>query len=409
MTKEQKAAREFAEKWKGHGAEKQESQLFWLELLEKVLGAQHPTDFVRFEEKVKLSNTSFIDIMVPATHTMIEQKSIGKELGEPIKQSDGTWLTPFQQAKRYAIELPYSDRPRWIVICNFRQFDIYDMQRPNDPPTRVELANLEKDWTCLRFITDVASTRVQKEMELSRAAGELVGKIYDALLPCYGAHPTDADYQDLNKLIVRLVFCFYAEDAGLFGRHDQFHDYMASYAPMHFSEGLGRLFSVLDKKQEERPRFLEPNLRAFPYVNGSLFTEELAIPPMDETVRRLILEEGCGFDWSKISPTIFGAIFESTLNPATRRQGGMHYTSIENIHKVIDPLFLDAYRAQYQAAMQNQELAVRRRKLRHLQQELGRGRYFDRITMTMMRSTARESTDFAGFSKKAEVRRELSA
>ena len=217
MSKESNAAKAFAAKWKGQGAEKQQSQLFWLELMEKVLGAEHPTDLVRFEEKVKLSNTSFIDIMVPSTHTMIEQKSIGKELSEPIKQSDGTLLTPFQQAKRYAIELPYSERPRWIVICNFRQFDIYDMERPNDPPTHVELANLEKDWTCLRFITDTTSTRIQKEMDLSREAGQLVGKIYDALLPCYGDHPSAQDYQDLNKLIVRLVFCFYAEDADLFG------------------------------------------------------------------------------------------------------------------------------------------------------------------------------------------------
>ncbi len=310
MSKESTAAKAFAAKWQGRGAEKQESQRFWLELMEKVLGAEHPTDMVRFEEKVKLSHTSFIDIMIPATHTMIEQKGITKELDEPIKQSDGTMLTPFQQAKRYAIELPYSERPRWIVICNFRQFGIYDMERPNDPPTRVELANLEKDWTCLRFLTDVTSTRVQKEMELSRAAGTLVGKIYDALLPAYGAQPTAKDYQDLNKLIVRLVFCFYAEDAGLFGKHEQFRDYMASFHPSHFRAGLIELFKVLDQKPEERDRFLEPALAAFPYVNGSLFTEAVPVPPIDDATRHLILDEGCGFDWSKISPTIFGVVYQ---------------------------------------------------------------------------------------------------
>ena len=377
MSKESNAAKAFAAKWKGQGAEKQQSQLFWLELMEKVLGAEHPTDLVRFEEKVKLSNTSFIDIMVPSTHTMIEQKSIGKELSESIKQSDGTLLTPFQQAKRYAIELPYSERPRWIVICNFRQFDIYDMERPNDPPTHVELADLEKDWTCLRFITDTTSTRIQKEMDLSREAGQLVGKIYDALLPCYGDHPSAQDYQDLNKLIVRLVFCFYAEDADLFGKHDQFHDYMASFAPKHFRTGLMELFKVLDQKEEARDRFMEPELAAFPYVNGSLFTENVPVPPISEDVRLLILDEGCAFDWSKISPTIFGAIFESTLNPATRRAGGMHYTSIENIHKVIDPLFLDGYRAAYAAAMQEKQPKRRHEKLRDLQEALGRGKYFD--------------------------------
>ena len=310
MSKESNAAKAFAAKWKGQGAEKQQSQLFWLELMEKVLGAPHPMDLVRFEEKVKLSHTSFIDIMVPSTHTMIEQKGITKELSEPIKQSDGTMLTPFQQAKRYAIELPYSERPRWIVICNFRQFDIYDMERPNDPPTRVELANLEKDWTCLRFITDVTSTRVQKEMELSRAAGQLVGKIYDALLPAYGDAPTAKDLQDLNKLIVRLVFCFYAEDAELFGKHAMFHDYMATFHPAHFRAGLIELFKVLDQRPEERDRFLEPALAAFPYVNGSLFTEAVPVPPMDDATRHLILDEGCGFDWSKISPTIFGEKYQ---------------------------------------------------------------------------------------------------
>ena len=377
MTKEAKAARAFAAKWKGHGEEKQESQRFWLELLEKVLGAEHVMDLVRFEERVRLSHTSFIDIMVPATHTMIEQKSAKKELDEPIRQADGTKLTPFQQAKRYSAELPYSERPRWIVVCNFRQFDIYDMERPNDAPTRVELENLEKDWTCLRFITDTKSTRIQKEMELSRAAGELVGKIYDALLPCYGAEPSAQDAEDLNKLIVRLVFCFYAEDAGLFGKHDMFHDYMEGFAPKHFRRGLMDLFAVFDQKPEERDRFLDEDMAAFPYVNGSLFTEEVPVPPISESVRQLILDEGCGFDWSNISPTIFGAIFESTLNPATRRAGGMHYTSPENIHKVIDPLFLDGYRAQFETAMQEKQLGKRMQKLKELQKELARGQYFD--------------------------------
>lgn len=377
MSKESKAAKAFAAKWKGKGAEKQQSQLFWLGLMEDVLGAENARNLVRFEEKVKLSHTSFIDILVPSTHTMIEQKSIGKELNEPILQADGTKLTPFQQAKRYSAELPYSERPRWIVVCNFRQFDIYDMERPNDAPTRVELENLEKDWTCLRFITDTKSTRIQKEMELSRAAGELVGKIYDALLPCYGANPTAQDAEDLNKLIVRLVFCFYAEDAGLFGKHDMFHDYMEGFAPKHFREGLIGLFRVLDEPVNRRDRFMDEDLAAFPYVNGSLFTEEVPVPPISESVRRLILDEGCGFDWSNISPTIFGAIFESTLNPATRRAGGMHYTSIENIHKVIDPLFLDEYRAQFEAAMQEKQLGTRMRRLKELQTALGKGAYFD--------------------------------
>ena len=377
MNKEQKAAQAFARKWAGRGEEKQESQIFWMELLQKVLGVEHPTDLVKFEERVRLSHTSFIDIMIPSTHTMIEQKSYKKELDEPIKQSDGTLLKPFEQAKRYSAALPYSERPRWIVICNFRQFDLYDMERPNDAPTRVELADFQKDYACLKVIVDRQSTRIQKEMDLSREAGTLVGKIYDALLPAYGPEPTAQDYQDLNKLIVRLVFCFYAEDADLFGKKDMFHDYLASFMPEHFRTGLMELFKVLDQKPEERDRFLEDRLKAFPYVNGSLFTETIPVPPTNEATRRLILEDGCGFDWSQISPTIFGAIFESSLNPETRRRGGMHYTSIENIHKVIDPLFLDDYKAQYEAAMQETNDKKRIQKLKELQDALASGKYFD--------------------------------
>ena len=377
MNKEQKAAQAFARKWAGRGEEKQESQIFWMELLQKVLGVEHPTDLVKFEERVRLSHTSFIDIMIPSTHTMIEQKSYKKELDEPIKQSDGTLLKPFEQAKRYSAALPYSERPRWIVICNFRQFDLYDMERPNDAPTRVELADFQKDYACLKVIVDRQSTRIQKEMDLSREAGTLVGKIYDALLPAYGPEPTAQDYQDLNKLIVRLVFCFYAEDADLFGKKDMFHDYLASFMPEHFRTGLMELFKVLDQKPEERDRFLEDRLKAFPYVNGSLFTETIPVPPINEATRRLILEDGCGFDWSQISPTIFGAIFESSLNPETRRRGGMHYTSIENIHKVIDPLFLDGYKERFHEAMQEKQTKRRIERLRDLQRDLGRGQYFD--------------------------------
>lgn len=409
MNKEQKAAQAFARKWAGRGEEKQESQIFWMELLQKVLGVEHPTDLVKFEERVRLSHTSFIDIMIPSTHTMIEQKSYKKELDEPIKQSDGTLLKPFGQAKRYSAALPYSERPRWIVICNFRQFDLYDMERPNDAPTRVELADFQKDYACLKVIVDRQSTRIQKEMDLSREAGTLVGKIYDALLPAYGPEPTAQDYQDLNKLIVRLVFCFYAEDADLFGKKDMFHDYLASFMPEHFRTGLMELFKVLDQKPEERDRFLEDRLKAFPYVNGSLFTETIPVPPINEATRRLILEDGCGFDWSQISPTIFGAIFESSLNPETRRRGGMHYTSIENIHKVIDPLFLDDYKAQYEAAMQETNDKKRIQKLKELQDALASGKYFDKMTTAMIRSEARERLGIKGFSAERLESREVAA
>lgn len=377
MDQRAKNASDFAKRWAGIGDEKQDSQRFWIDLLQNVYGVAQPADFVRFEQRVKLSHTSFIDVMIPATHTMIEQKSLGKDLNAPIKQSDGTFLKPFEQAKRYAAALPYSERPRWIVSCNFSDFQVYDMERPNDEPQHIELKNLGKEYYRLNFMVDVRDSHIEKEMELSRKAGELVGKIYNALLPCYGPKPSDKDLQDLNKFIVRLVFCFYAEDAGLFNRKSMFHDYMESFNPSHFRSGLTELFEVLDQPEAERDRFIDPHLAEFPYVNGSLFTEEVPIPLINESTRKLILEQGCGFDWSGISPTIFGAIFESTLNPETRRHGGMHYTSIENIHKVIDPLFLDDYKAKFHTAMEEKQMKRRIAKLKALQEELASGRYFD--------------------------------
>lgn len=382
MTKveQQAAAKDFAEKWQGHGDEKQDSQRFWIELLQKVYGVEDPASFVRFETRVKLSHTSFIDVMIPATHTMIEQKSMGKDLNAPIKQSDGTLLKPSEQAKRYAAALPYSERPRWIISCNFQQFQIFDMERPNDDPQIVELANLPTEYYRLQFMVDVKDSHIQKEMEISKSAGDLVARLYNALLPLYQKAPQLTNEQAteyLNKLCVRLVFCLYAEDAGLFGKRNMFHDYLEDYRPQHFSKALSDLFAVLDTKAEDRDPFLEEGLAQFPYVNGSLFAEKVPVPPMDEETRRLILKDACTFDWSQISPTIFGAIFESTLNPDTRRHGGMHYTSIENIHKAIDPLFLDEYKEKFQEAMNETVLKKRTAKLKALQDELAAGQFFD--------------------------------
>lgn len=374
---QKKAAKEFAKRWEGIGDEKQDSQRFWIDLLQNVYEVEDPTNFVRFEQRVKLEHTSFIDVMIPATHTMIEQKSLGKDLNAPIKQSDGTLLTPGQQARRYAAALPYSERPRWIISCNFKEFQVYDMERPNDDPERIELKNLGTEYYRLQFMVDVTSSHIAREMDISRDAGTLVGKLYNVLLPAYGDTPSKKDLQDLNKLIVRLVFCLYAEDAGIFGRRNMFHDFLATYKAEEVRRALTDLFKVLDQKQEERDRFLEKKYADFPYVNGSLFSEVVPIPPLDETAYELLVNEACDFDWAQISPTIFGAIFESTLNPDTRRKGGMHYTSIENIHKVIDPLFLDDYREKFHVAMEEKTLKRRLFRLKELQKELASGRYFD--------------------------------
>lgn len=372
-------AKAFAAKWKGRGYEKGESQKFWMELLHSVYGVANPADLLVFEQPVMLDHTSFIDVMIPSTHVMIEQKSLGKSLTDPIRQSDGTLLKPIEQARRYAAALPYSERPRWIVSSNFAQFLVYDMETPNAEPQEILLENLEREAYRLNFLVDVGDEHIAREMEVSIKAGELVGRLYDALAKEYRDMSDPHSQQSLNILCVRLVFALYAEDAGLFGRHAMFHDYLRDVPLPLFRQALIDLFRTLDTPVEKRDPYLHDALAAFPYVNGGLFAEEnVEIPQFtQEIVDTLLDDASAGFDWSAISPTIFGAVFESTLNPVTRRAGGMHYTSIENIHKVIDPLFLDALRDELETCKAKKTEKARRKALLDFQEKLAAGRYFD--------------------------------
>ena len=373
------AAKQFAADWAGKGYEKGHSQTFWLALLQKVYGVAEPDKFITFEDQIMLDHTSFIDGFIPSTHVLIEQKGIGKDLNKPIKQSDGSLLTPFQQAKRYAAELPYSQRPRWIVTCNFAEFHVYDMERPTGEAEVIKLADLEKEYYRLQFLVDTGDSHIKKEMEVSLKAGELVGVLYDALLKQY-KDPNDPEtLKSLNALCVRLVFCLYAEDAGIFGAHGMFHSYMEHHQGKDARRALIDLFKVLDTKPEDRDPYMDDDLAAFPYVNGGLFADEsIIIPKLDENIVDLILNRASGeFDWSAISPTIFGAVFESTLNPETRRSGGMHYTSIENIHKVIDPLFLDGLREELAVIKEIAVDKTRDGKLRAFQNKLAHLTFLD--------------------------------
>lgn len=358
------AAKQFVKDWTGRGYEKGDSQPFWLALLNRVYGIENPDQFISFEDQIMLDHTSFIDGTIPSTHVLIEQKGIGKDLKKPIKQSDGSLLTPFQQAKRYAAELPYSQRPRWIVTCNFQEFHVYDMERPTGDPEVIYLKDLGDEYYRLQFLVEQGNAHTQKEMEISLQAGELVGKLYDALLKQY-INPGDEELKSLNMLCVRLVFCLYAEDAGIFGSHNMFHNYLKGFQPKNIRKALMDLFKVLDTKIEDRDPYMDDDLAAFPYVNGGLFAEENIIIPKftDEIIHLLLHNASEDFNWSSISPTIFGAVFESTLNPDTRRSGGMHYTSIENIHKVIDPLFYDALSAELEAIA---AIPVEKTKMRRL-------------------------------------------
>ena len=378
-TQQDQAALSFQSSWTNRGYEKGESQQFWLDLLSNVFGIQDISSFISFENQVKLSHTSFIDGYIPSTKVMIEQKSLDKDLDKPIRQSDGSLLTPFQQAKRYAAELPYSQRPRWIVVCNFRSWYVYDMEQPNGEPQVILLENFHKEYHRLSFLIQNTNAHINREMEISVKAGQLIGLIYDKLLQQY-IDPSSAEtLHSLNILCVRLVFCLYAEDAGIFGKKQQFGDYISRYPASQLRRALLDLFEVLDTPINERDPYLEEELKAFPYVNGGLFTiQDKSIPQFTDELRDILLRKASDdFDWSEISPTIFGAIFESTLNPETRRSGGMHYTSIENIHKVIDPLFLNDLSQELDSILAIPQKNKREQSLRNYQERLSTLRFLD--------------------------------
>jgi len=371
------AAADFAERWAGKGYERGESQLFWADLLTSVYGVENLPGFLRYEEQVSsmVDSTNFIDVHIPSTKVLIEQKSINIDLRKPVKKGDG-YITPFLQAKLYIVNMPQHEHPKWVVTCNFQSFLVYDMNHPNSEPEEILLKDLGTEYYRLKFLVDAQSEHISKEMEVSMQAGEIVGRIYDALLTQYDDTSSEA-LRWLNILCVRIVFCLYAEDAGVFGR-DQFHDYLSGYDAKDLRNALIRLFDVLNTPVEQRSRYLMDDLKAFPYTNGGLFEEEIEIPQFTEELKQILLQHASfDFDWSKISPTIFGAVFESTLNPETRRSGGMHYTSIENIHKVIDPLFLDDLRRELDDILEEKVERQRQRRLSEYQMKLSSLTFLD--------------------------------
>lgn len=343
----------FIEYWKEKGDEKQETGLFWIDLLSNIYDVPNATKYIEFEKRVQLKSQSYIDGYIKDTKVLIEQKGSNIDLDKKEKQSDGSELTPYEQAKRYSDDLPLNEKPKWIIVCNFHRFDIYDMnkRRGERKVATILLKDLVTDYSLMNFLVDDHIQRIKREEEVSFKAGELVGKIYDAFIKQYkfinekdsSGNPTDradTEQKSLNKLCVRIVFCLYAEDSGLFMKPNQFREYLESFNTSELKLAITKLFEVLNQKESERDPY-EDVLNDFPYVNGGLFKDPIFIPQFTDEIRDVLINHACDFNWAEISPTIFGAVFESTLNPETRRNGGMHYTSIENIHKVIDPLFLD--------------------------------------------------------------------
>ena len=361
---------DFIKAWSTKGDEVGNKATYWDTLLRFLGVPQKDLDdgtFIDYEKSIKLNSVEHfhgsIDAYIPSTRVLIEQKSFGVDLFKPENRPNGGHtekITPYEQARRYDNNLPNNEKARYLVLCNFSQIVVYDVRTSLDvKPYIIELKDLDHDLSRLNFLVDISQNQhLEKEKRVSLAAGELVGKIYTELLKIYAQYGDineDKITKSINALCVRLVFCLYAEDAGLFNDHEQFYDYLKDFKPNKIGVALRDLFKVLDTKDRTKDDpFFEaenPELAAFPYVNGGLFHDtDVIIPPFTPELKHILLDEASRqFDWSAISPTIFGAVFESTLNPDTRRQGGMHYTSVENIHKVIDPLFLNDLKAELNA------------------------------------------------------------
>lgn len=354
MPASKKEAKEFVKRWKkrlgaipaGSNNEQQDTQKFWVDLLINVLGIPSNTidSFVDFERKVRGRR---IDVFVSDHNFLCEQKSWGIDLDKPEPRNGGM-ETPLQQAMWYARHLPYSERPRWVMTCNFGTFRLYDLdnERPEDTVQEFSLEELPDSLYLLSFLTSNETSRLHKEQQLSIEAGAYVSRLYDALAKQYH-HIEEKDeraqeeQRSLNVLITRIIFLLYAEDADLLQSHQAFGRYCEG-DPAKLRRKLVDLFETIDTPLEQRDEYMDEDLAAFPYVNGGLFADSsIIVPQMTSEILEAITDASQDFDWREISGVIFGGVFEGTLNPETRHAGGMHYTSVENIERCLKPLFLD--------------------------------------------------------------------
>ena len=372
------AARKFKEFWLlAKDSETGGYSKFWLSLLSDVLGEDDVFSRIDFQSRVPMKGTTkYLDAWIPETRVLIEHKSRGIKLDAP--QSGHGGKTPFEQAVEYNQARGFSEKARWIVTCNFDEIWVYDMDKPLAEPQKIRLADLPKEVSRLGFLVDsTVKTVREEEKDISIKAGRIVGELYRELLKRYADPDSPETLKFLNRLCVRLVFLFYAEDADLFPK-DSFWTLLKNTEAKNLRRSLLTLFRILDTPESERDPYLEPEIAVFPYTNGGLFkdVDEAEIPPLDDEVKELLIKSS-DFDWRDISPTIFGALFESTLNPVTRRAGGMVYTSVENIHKVIDPLFLGELTAELGAIKTERTIANRRARALAFQEKLGSLTFLD--------------------------------
>ena len=350
-------AAKFAREWAEAGYEKGETQSFYNDFFE-VFGVRRRT-VARYEEHVtKLDNSrGYIDLFWPGT-LLVEQKSAGGDLAAAEAQ-----------AGNYFDALPESQRPRYRLVCDFQTFRLCDLDEREE--TEFKLSELPDHVEKFGFIIGVSPRTFRDQDPVNVKASELMGKLHDELKASgYTGH-------DLEVFLVRTVFCLFAENTGIFER-DLFLQLLEDRtAPDGSDTGmwLKRLAEVLNRPEDQRQANLDEDLKRFPYVNGDLFEENIRTADFNSDMRATLIE-ACQFDWSKVSPAIFGALFQSVMQPEERRAQGAHYTTEQNILKVIEPLFLDDLRAKF-GKLKGRKDTHRRMELQRFQQRLGELRLFD--------------------------------
>ncbi len=354
----QRDAKAFVKKWQGRGQERQDDKTFWEDLLEDVFGVPKARDEIETQKPVPFEGTTkWIDVYVKTSKVVIEQKSLGTDLDNATAQSGGRMMTPMQQGKRYYDWLNRPEQGRYIIACNFQELRIFDTFHKTAPETIITLEELPSKWEKLAFLAqpcNLAEAKERHEESVADTASGYVRRLYKELLKSLPA-PTADELHSINAFCVRVVFCLFAEDAGLFS-DEFFHSFLHKFDADELQKRFDHLFEVLDLEERDRMayKYAPKELMAFPYVDGGLFQkdEHYATPPITTDVRDILLgawnitmpASGEPFRWGDISPTNFGCIFESTVASGLRASGGMHYTTPANIHKVIDPLFFDELR-----------------------------------------------------------------
>jgi len=367
------------------GYEKGQCQQFWNSILRCFDPQIDLPNTIVYEKQVKdpaTGSTKFIDAYIPHTRIIIEQKSSNIALDKPEPQSGGAMLTPFQQAERYDNWLPLDEKARYIVCSNFRFIEIHDRNKPLEPPFIIPFTEdgVSKNYYRLKFLLDQGSTVSALETAVSKAAAIQIGSLYNDILRLYSKEEITPElFHNINVFCVRLVFCLYAEDALVFSRKDMFGLYLKNFNKNRdeFRLHLKLLFQTLNTPPSERDSE-DLRLNEFPYTNGGLFANNVKLPKLTENIAFNITQNfSLGFDWSPINPAIFGAMFESTLSSKDRREGGMHYTTTENIDKALAPLFLDELRSRLSNAIKIPDLRTKCDTLLNLQNELSSIRILD--------------------------------